>query len=315
MSPIRTMITPVSAARNTRVREPRVEPLDRRERERLLALRATPHHGEPDEVRSFVPTATIAASTCTSFKGGSFPTGGAHPATTAYPRVRDAPFAPGRLEPHVPGVLRDARHGEGARRTTDQRGARLPRHGDATGREPPTRRGGPRVRPRLAAGRPDRHLPRLQGDATRGTGRDHDAVPAPPPGARPHRSPPGRIGRVGGRGRDRRVLRRGGRGRPDRDRLGRPRPDPARAGPGREAPVHGPWRLELAEYDEAGVLGEVRDPGVALRGVRDPARDPSDNLLGVRGVGEKTARALVATYDSLDDLLADAAQPQARPGR
>ena len=42
--------------------------------------------------------------------------------------------------------------------------------------------------------------------------------------------------------------------------------------------------------------------------------DPSDELPGVRGVGEKTARALVETYESLDDLLADAAQPNARPG-
>jgi len=34
----------------------------------------------------------------------------------------------------------------------------------------------------------------------------------------------------------------------------------------------------------------------------------------VRGVGEKTALALINTYDSLDDLLADAAQVHPRPG-
>jgi 5'-3' exonuclease len=34
--------------------------------------------------------------------------------------------------------------------------------------------------------------------------------------------------------------------------------------------------------------------------------DPSDGLPGVQGVGEKTARALVLAYDSLDDMLEDA---------
>ena len=34
----------------------------------------------------------------------------------------------------------------------------------------------------------------------------------------------------------------------------------------------------------------------------------------MRGVGEKTARALVETYESLDDLLADAAQAERAPG-
>ncbi len=71
---------------------------------------------------------------------------------------------------------------------------------------------------------------------------------------------------------------------------------------------------ELAEYDEAGVLAKYGLPAsryvefAILRG------DPSDALPGVRGVGEKTARAMIDAYDSLDDLLTDAAQPHARPG-
>ena len=71
---------------------------------------------------------------------------------------------------------------------------------------------------------------------------------------------------------------------------------------------------DLAEYDEAGVLAKYDLPAsryvefAILRG------DPSDALPGVRGVGEKTARALVNTYHSLDDLLADAAQPSSRAG-
>ena len=42
--------------------------------------------------------------------------------------------------------------------------------------------------------------------------------------------------------------------------------------------------------------------------------DPSDELPGVQGVGEKTARALIQTYGSLDELLADAASREPRPG-
>ena len=41
--------------------------------------------------------------------------------------------------------------------------------------------------------------------------------------------------------------------------------------------------------------------------------DPSDELGGARRRREDRA-ALVETYESLDDLLADAAQPNARPG-
>jgi 5'-3' exonuclease len=67
---------------------------------------------------------------------------------------------------------------------------------------------------------------------------------------------------------------------------------------------------ELAVYDEAGVLAKFGVPPdryvdfAILRG------DPSDGLPGVRGVGEKTARALVQAYPSLDSMVADAAAPE-----
>ncbi len=66
----------------------------------------------------------------------------------------------------------------------------------------------------------------------------------------------------------------------------------------------------LTPFDEAAVLARY---GVPARRYVDFAilrGDPSDGLPGVKGVGEKTARALVARYPSLDALLADpAAQP------
>ena len=42
--------------------------------------------------------------------------------------------------------------------------------------------------------------------------------------------------------------------------------------------------------------------------------DPSDGLPGVPGVGEKTARALVQAYGSIDDMLGDAATDEPAPG-
>ena len=110
-------------------------------------------------------------------------------------------------------------------------------------------------------------------------------------GARPHRHAPGADRGLGGRGRDRRVLRRGERRRPDRDRLRRPRPDPARPRPGREAALHRARRLASSRSTTRRACWRstaCRPPATAefaiLRG------DPSDGLPGVRGVGEKTAR-------------------------
>jgi 5'-3' exonuclease len=71
---------------------------------------------------------------------------------------------------------------------------------------------------------------------------------------------------------------------------------------------------ELAEYDEAGVLAKYGLPASRYAEFAILRGDPSDDLPGVRGVGEKTARALVNTYASLDDLLADAAQVHPRSG-
>ncbi len=73
---------------------------------------------------------------------------------------------------------------------------------------------------------------------------------------------------------------------------------------------------ELHEFDEAAVLAKYEVPAdryvefAILRG------DPSDGLPGVQGVGEKTARALVQVYPSIDAMLADAnadGPPQAGP--
>jgi 5'-3' exonuclease len=71
---------------------------------------------------------------------------------------------------------------------------------------------------------------------------------------------------------------------------------------------------ELGDFDEAGVLEKYGVPAdryvefAILRG------DASDDLPGVRGVGEKTARALVQTYGSLDEMLAEAASPKPKAG-
>jgi 5'-3' exonuclease len=64
---------------------------------------------------------------------------------------------------------------------------------------------------------------------------------------------------------------------------------------------------ELATYDEAGVLAKFGVPAsryveyAILRG------DPSDELPGVKGVGEKTARELVTAFPSIEAMLEAAA--------
>jgi 5'-3' exonuclease len=71
---------------------------------------------------------------------------------------------------------------------------------------------------------------------------------------------------------------------------------------------------ELTEFDEATVLQKYGVPASRYAEFAILRGDPSDALPGVRGVGEKTARALVQTYGSLEDLLADAANDEPRPG-
>jgi 5'-3' exonuclease len=71
---------------------------------------------------------------------------------------------------------------------------------------------------------------------------------------------------------------------------------------------------ELLELDEAAVIERYGVPPDRYAEFAILRGDPSDDLPGVRGVGEKTARALIQTYGSLDELLADAAAPEPGPG-
>jgi 5'-3' exonuclease len=71
---------------------------------------------------------------------------------------------------------------------------------------------------------------------------------------------------------------------------------------------------ELLEFDEPGVLAKYGVPASRYVDFAILRGDPSDGLPGVRGVGEKTARAMIVAYDSLDDLLDDAARANPSPG-
>src|SRR4029453_12948686 len=71
---------------------------------------------------------------------------------------------------------------------------------------------------------------------------------------------------------------------------------------------------ELGEYDEAGVLAKYGVPASRYGEFAILRGDPSDDLPGVRGVGEKTALALLQTYGSLEELLEDAAREDPKPG-
>ena len=131
----------------------------------------------------------------------------------------DAPLASGRVEHVLPLVLRDARAGRVLERwSIGQRPARLPRHGHEACRRPASGRSRPRLRPRLAPDGARRHLRRVQGRASRRARRPDDPVRDAPGDPGPHRDAPGPDGELGGRGRHRRVLPRGHRGRPHRDR-------------------------------------------------------------------------------------------------
>ena len=71
---------------------------------------------------------------------------------------------------------------------------------------------------------------------------------------------------------------------------------------------------ELLDLDEAGVIEKYGVPAARYAEFAILRGDPSDGLPGVRGVGEKTARALVQAYGSLEELLEDAARDDPRPG-
>ena len=62
----------------------------------------------------------------------------------------------------------------------------------------------------------------------------------------------------------------------------------------------------LHVFDEAGVLERFGVPASRYAEFAILRGDPSDGLPGVRGVGEKTARALIQAYPSLDALVEDA---------
>jgi len=57
-------------------------------------------------------------------------------------------------------------------------------------------------------------------------------------------------------------------------------------------------------YDEAGIVERYGVPASSYAVLAALRGDPSDNLAGVPGVGEKTAAKLVSTYGTLDDIFA-----------
>jgi 5'-3' exonuclease len=72
---------------------------------------------------------------------------------------------------------------------------------------------------------------------------------------------------------------------------------------------------QLLELDEKGVFDKYGVPASRYAEFAILRGDASDGLPGVRGVGEKTARALITAYPSLDELIADASSgsPSRKP--
>lgn len=71
---------------------------------------------------------------------------------------------------------------------------------------------------------------------------------------------------------------------------------------------------DLLELDEAAVLERYGVPPSRYADLAILRGDPSDGLPGVPGVGEKTARALLEAYGSLDGILAEVESEQPAPG-
>jgi 5'-3' exonuclease len=71
---------------------------------------------------------------------------------------------------------------------------------------------------------------------------------------------------------------------------------------------------QLDILDEAGVEAKYGVPSSRYADFAILRGDPSDGLPGIRGVGEVTARALVQTYPTLDEMEEDARAERARPG-
>lgn len=71
---------------------------------------------------------------------------------------------------------------------------------------------------------------------------------------------------------------------------------------------------QLDELDEAGVQAKYGVPPSRYADFAILRGDPSDGLPGIPGVGEVTARALVATYPSIEAMEEDARAERAGPG-
>ena len=120
------------------------------------------------------------------------------------------------------------------------------------------------------------------------------------------RHPDPRGGRLRGRRHHRHARHPGpGRGRRRAHRHRRPRHLPARRGPARPGALQQAGRVGLRRLRRGRHRGAHRGARrrdyvlyAALRG------DPSDNLPGVPGVGEKTAAKLINTYGDLDGIFA-----------
>lgn len=71
---------------------------------------------------------------------------------------------------------------------------------------------------------------------------------------------------------------------------------------------------QLDLLDEAGVDAKYGVPPSRYADFAILRGDPSDELPGIRGVGEVMARALVRTYPSIEELQQDALEPRAQAG-
>ncbi|GIU99937.1 MAG: 5'-3' exonuclease [Actinomycetota bacterium] len=71
---------------------------------------------------------------------------------------------------------------------------------------------------------------------------------------------------------------------------------------------------DLLELDEAAVLERYGVPASRYAELAILRGDPSDGLPGVPGAGEKTARALLEAYGSLERILAEAEADEPAPG-
>jgi 5'-3' exonuclease len=83
-----------------------------------------------------------------------------------------------------------------------------------------------------------------------------------------------------------------------------------------DGPVRVLYTVEkLRPYDEGAVAAKYGIPGRAYAELAVLRGDPSDGLPGVKGVGEKTAAALITRFGSVDGVLAalDAGQQEGFP--